>query len=137
MATRSTSPQKTGSTSEDELTITVPKKQAMGAATGAVVGGMMAGPIGAVVGGAIGTYVSGHPKEVKKAAATSVNSLKKKTPGVSKVVEKVKGKVQKASKASKRIVKVSTKAAPRKSSGSTKVSAKSAPRKKAGKGKRP
>jgi hypothetical protein len=90
MATKATSRSEV-----EDLTVTVPREKAVGAATGAVVGGIVGGPLGAVVGGAIGTLLSGKRKELKQAAATEVKAVKKKAPAVAKALDKAKKSVKK------------------------------------------
>jgi DNA-binding protein HU-beta len=91
---------------QDTITVNIPKNKAAGGAAGAVVGGIMAGPVGALVGGALGAYVPGNTAKVKKAVSTGVTAARNSKLGqlvkrtatnagnrISKVFQKVKAKV--------------------------------------------
>ncbi len=83
---------------DDDITVSIPRKKAAGAAAGAVVGGVMGGPVGAVVGGVVGTLMTGNTKNLKAAGARLA-----RTPAVGKL-QKIAAK--KAGRAMKAVRKV-------------------------------
>src|SRR5215210_8106350 len=72
-----------------DITVSVPRDKAAGAAAGAVVGGVVAGPIGAVVGGVVGSMVAGNTEKIGNAMSSTAKRAARKNPVVKSLQKSV------------------------------------------------
>jgi hypothetical protein len=69
----------------DDITVSISKKKAAGAAAGATLGAMAAGPVGALVGGVVGSLVADNTDKVKKELQSASKAVLKKAPTLHQV----------------------------------------------------